>query len=59
MFLFSEGSSSIIIARRVMSSAGWGSSESPEPADEAKGEKHQLNAGSLVLQGGVAHKKET
>jgi transposase len=25
---------SINIARRVMSSAGWGSSESPEPADE-------------------------
>jgi len=39
-----------------MSSAGWGkSSESPEPANEAGSAKHQLNAGSLVLQGGVAH----
>jgi len=29
--------------------------EPPEPENEAKGEKPQLNAGSLVLQGGVAH----
>uniref|UniRef100_A0A7J3SKZ8 Uncharacterized protein n=1 Tax=Fervidicoccus fontis TaxID=683846 RepID=A0A7J3SKZ8_9CREN len=35
---------------------GWRRCESPEPADEAKGEKPQLNAGSLVLQGGAAHK---
>ncbi|MFP3268982.1 MAG: hypothetical protein RXO29_05285 [Desulfurococcales archaeon] len=40
---------SINIARRAMSSAGWGSSEPPEPENEAGGEKHQLNAGSLVL----------
>ena len=40
---------SINIARRVMSSAEWGSGEPPEPADEAKGEKPQRNAGSLVL----------
>jgi IS605 OrfB family transposase len=39
----------INIARRVMSSAGWGRSEPPEPADEAGGEKPQLNAGSLAL----------
>jgi hypothetical protein len=51
---------SINIPPRVMSSAGWGGGEpSPEPADEAGGAKPQLNAGSLVLQGGVAHKKET
>jgi len=29
-----------------------GSSEPPEPADEAGGAKPQLNVGSLVLQGG-------
>jgi len=46
---------SINIARRVMSSAGWRKGEPPEPADEAGGAKPQLNAGSLVLQGGVAH----
>jgi len=46
---------SINIARRLMSSAGWGSSEPPEPANEAKGVKPQLNAGSLALQDGVAH----
>ncbi|MCI4396365.1 MAG: hypothetical protein JHC28_02260, partial [Thermoprotei archaeon] len=45
-------SASIIIARRAMSSAGWGSSEPPEPANEAGGVKPQLNAGSLVLQEG-------
>jgi len=39
MFLSAEGSSSINIARRVMSSAGWGRCEPPEPADEAGGEK--------------------
>jgi IS605 OrfB family transposase len=39
------------IARRVMSSAGWGSCEPPEPADEAGGVKPQLNAGSLALLG--------
>jgi hypothetical protein len=39
-----------------MSSAGWGrSSDPPEPADEAGDAKPQLNAGSLVLHGGVAH----
>jgi IS605 OrfB family transposase len=46
---------SINIARRVMSSAGWGSSEPPKPADEAGGVKPQPNAGSPALQGGVAH----
>ncbi|MCI4396329.1 MAG: hypothetical protein JHC28_02075, partial [Thermoprotei archaeon] len=46
---------SIIIARRAMSSGGWGRGEPPEPPDEAGGAKPQLNAGSLVLQGGVAH----
>ena len=29
--------------------------EPPEPVDEAGGAKPQLNAGSLVLQGGAAH----
>jgi len=48
---------SIIIARRAMSSAGWRKGEPPEPANEAKGEKHQLNTGSLVLHDGVAHRK--
>jgi len=43
---------SINIPRRAMSSAGWESSESPEPADEAGGEKPQLNAVSLILWGG-------
>jgi len=46
---------SISIARRAMSSARWGRGEPPEPVDEAGGVKPQLNAGSLVLQGGVAH----
>uniref|UniRef100_A0A7J3SK41 Transposase n=1 Tax=Fervidicoccus fontis TaxID=683846 RepID=A0A7J3SK41_9CREN len=46
---------SINIPRRAMSSSGWGKREPPEPADEAKGEKPQLNAGSLVLQDGVVH----
>ena len=46
---FAEGSPSINIARRVMSSAGWGKGESPEPANEAGGEKPQLNARSLVF----------
>ncbi|MCI4396394.1 MAG: hypothetical protein JHC28_02410, partial [Thermoprotei archaeon] len=41
----------------AMSSAGWRKGEPPEPANEAKGEKHQLNTGSLVLQDGVAHRK--
>ena len=46
----------INIARRAMSSAGWRRGEpSPEPANEAGGAKPQLNAVSLVLQGGVAH----
>jgi len=41
---------SISIARRVMSYAEWRRGEpSPEPEDEAKGEKLQLNAISLVL----------
>jgi len=46
---------SINIAHALMRGIGWGSSESPEPANEAGGAKPQLNAGSLVLQGGVAH----
>jgi hypothetical protein len=58
MFLSAEASSSINIPHALMSSAGRGRGEPPEPADEAGGSKPQLNAGSLVLQGGVAHKKE-
>jgi hypothetical protein len=46
---------SISIPRRVMSSAGWRKGKPPEPANEAGGVKPRLNAGSLVLQGGVAH----
>jgi hypothetical protein len=46
---------SINIARRAMSSAGWRKGEPLEPANEAKGEKPQLNAGSLILQDEVAH----
>jgi len=45
----------INIARRLMRSAGWGSCEPPEPADEAGGVKPQLNAGSSRLSRGVAH----
>jgi len=40
---------SISIARRAMSSAGWRKGEPPEPENEPKGEKLQLNAISLVL----------
>jgi len=32
-----------------MRGMGWGSSEPPEPANEAGGAKPQLNAGSLTL----------
>jgi IS605 OrfB family transposase len=39
----------INIARRLMRSAGWGSCEPPEPADEGKGVKPSLNAGSSRL----------
>jgi len=49
MFLSTEGSSNINIARRAMSSGGWGRGGPPEPADEAGGSKPQLNAGSLFL----------
>jgi X-X-X-Leu-X-X-Gly heptad repeat protein len=42
----------INIAHRVTSSMGWGSRESPEPADEAGVVKPQLNAGSSRLQSG-------
>jgi hypothetical protein len=56
MFLFGEGSSSISIAHALMRGIGWGSGEPPEPENEAGGSKPQLNAGSLVLQGGAAHK---
>jgi putative transposase len=45
----------INIARRLMRSAGWGSCEPPEPADEGKGVKPSLNAGSSAFKGGVAH----
>jgi transposase len=38
----------INIARRLMRSAGWGSSAF-EPADEVGGVKPQLNAGSFAL----------
>jgi hypothetical protein len=51
MFLFAEGSSGINIARRAMSSAGWGRGEPPEPENEAGGVKPQLNTGNLFLQG--------
>ena len=37
------------IARRLMRSAGWGSCEPPEPADEGRGVKPSLNAGSFAL----------
>jgi len=40
---------SINIAHALMRGMGWGRGEPPEPANEAKGEKHQLNTGSLVL----------
>jgi hypothetical protein len=43
---------SISIAHALMRCMGWRRCESPEPADEAGGEKPQLNAGSFVLQGG-------
>ena len=43
---------SISIAHALMRGMGWGSGEPPEPANEAGGAKHQLNAGSFVLQGG-------
>jgi hypothetical protein len=46
---------SINIARRAMSSAGWRKGKPPEQANEARGEKPQLNTGSLVLQGEAAH----
>ncbi|NAY89183.1 MAG: hypothetical protein GU347_00435 [Desulfurococcales archaeon] len=60
MFLSAEGSSSISIAHALMRGMGWKRGEpSPEPADEAGGAKHQLNAGSLVLHGGVAHESFT
>ncbi|MEG9194929.1 MAG: zinc ribbon domain-containing protein [Candidatus Methanoglobus sp.] len=39
----------INIARRLMRSAGWGSCEPPGPADEGKGVKPSLNAGSSRL----------
>ena len=58
MFLSAEASSSINIAHALMRGMGWRKGEPPEPADEAGGSKPQLNAGSLVLQGEVAHKKE-
>jgi len=54
MFLSAEGSSSINIAHALMRGMGWRRCEPLEPADEAGGEKPQLNAGSLVLQGEVA-----
>jgi len=50
MFLSAEGSSSINIARRAMSSAGWGVSPSNQQM-RLEG-KAQLNAVSLVLKGG-------
>ena len=40
---------------RVMGSTGWRKGEPPEQANEARGVKSQLNAGSLALQGGIAH----
>ena len=46
----------INIARRAMSSAGWRKGKPPEQANEARGEKPQLNTGSLVLQGEAAHR---
>jgi transposase len=43
---------SINIAHALMRGMGRGSSEPPEPANEAGGVKPQLNAGSPILQGG-------
>ena len=39
----------INIAHALMRSAGWGSCGPPEPADEGKGVKPSLNAGSFAL----------
>jgi len=47
---------SISIAHALMRCMGWRRCEPLEPANEAGGVKPQLNAGSLVLHGGVAHK---
>jgi len=43
------------IAHALMRCVGWRRCEPREPENEAEGEKPQLNAGSLVLQDGVAH----
>jgi hypothetical protein len=51
MFLSAEKSSSISIARRVMSSAGWGAVSHSNQQMRLEG-KAQLNAVSLVLKGG-------
>jgi putative transposase len=45
----------INIAHALTRGMGWGSCELPEPADEGKGVKPSLNAGSSAFQGGVAH----
>jgi len=41
--------SKLSIAHALMRGMGWGSSESPEPADEEIGVKPTLNAGSFLL----------
>ncbi|NHW22802.1 MAG: hypothetical protein HA489_00880 [Archaeoglobales archaeon] len=43
------------IARRLMRSAGWGSCEPPEPADEGRGVKHPLTPEAPDFSRGVAH----
>ncbi|TDA26980.1 MAG: transposase, partial [Archaeoglobi archaeon] len=45
----------INIARRLMRSAGWGSCEPPEPADEGRGVKHPLTPEAPEFSRGVAH----
>jgi hypothetical protein len=44
------------MAHALMRSMGRRRCEPPEPADEAGGEKPQLNARNLALQGGAAHR---
>jgi len=48
----------INIAHALTRGMGWGSCEPPKPACEELGVKPALNAGSLTLQGGVAHKRK-
>ncbi len=45
----------INIAYALTRRMGWGSCESPEPADVTEGVKPQANAGSPIRKGGVVH----